>query len=143
MYDSADGLEAQRRAFTYSAAWDGPDNWPPLITDTAIIATSITGTLELRAHVLDDSGVSHVWATIFPPSYQPAAPGDELVLEPLQTVLLVSQGGNQYAASYPGFTAPGTYRIVMVADDAQEAQSAPAVAYADVGLRMYLPVLVR
>ena len=99
--------------------------WPPYI-ESAESVTINDRKGNIVVTVEDDDQLSDtVWAVIYAPSYQPPAPSDTLVSEILPTLVLVSQGNNQYAAQYTGFDEVGTYRIVVYAQDKDDLQARP------------------
>lgn len=67
--------------------------------------------------VTDDDGVSRVWATILPPTYD-QGDSDDTVLE-LPSVDLLPVGGNRFEAEYRGFTSDGVYFVRIYARDNQ------------------------
>ncbi|MEZ4558695.1 MAG: hypothetical protein R2851_21740 [Caldilineaceae bacterium] len=84
----------------------------------------------IRARVLDDEEVDNVRAVIYPPDYAAPTQGEEMVRisgqEVLRTVVLLDQGKDWYAVTYPGFSEPGVYRIVLYAEDNSGSSAAAA-----------------
>jgi hypothetical protein len=140
--DPDDGREAQRRGFTFSGTL-ADEPWPPYIAEAISPATIEGGTGVLRARVLDDRAVRRVWAVIYPPSYRPPAPGEELVTETLSTIVLLDQGNGWYAASYHGFTERGDYRVVIYAEDGDNVEARPLALRFSTGTRVFLPLVLR
>ncbi len=142
--ETTDGLEAQRRGFTFSGTL-GSSSWPPYIAETIAPRTIQNGVGMIRARVLDNpqDGVRRVWAVIYPPSYVPPPPSSGLVREWLPTIVLLDQGGNWYGASYTGFTERGVYRVVIYAEDGEGLQARPVAMTVSTGSRVYLPLVKR
>lgn len=144
MSDSKDGLEAQKRGFTYAGSLDATHyNWPPYIESASAAPGAQPGVFVISAQALDDVQVQHVWATIYPPSYHPPVSGTSLISETLQNTLLSPIGNNNFAGSYSGFTENGAYRLVLTAEDNTLVQSQPRTIYVFVGPRTYLPAITR
>ncbi len=153
--DGGDGTEAQRRGFAFAGTLgNGPEDdarWPPYISEVHVdlvatgqgAALAGTGQGRIRARVQDNGGVHSVWAVIYPPDYQPPAPSEGLVKETLPTVQLLDQGDGWYAATYPGFTAFGGYRVTVFADDRAEQLARPAAVELQTGFRVFVPLLAR
>ena len=94
------------------------NQWAPHIFDVALAAPieNFRGTIE--ADVRDDLKVAQVYAVVYPPDYVAAENIQELQAETLPTFLLTATGEeNIFAGIYPGFTQPGTYRVVVNAVD--------------------------
>ena len=76
----SDGQEAQLRGFAYVGTLAG-EQWPPYIVQASGPDQITQGNGVLHATVLDDEQVKRVWAVVYPPTYQPPAPGEEMVPE--------------------------------------------------------------
>lgn len=140
--EAADGQEAQLRGFAYVGTLVG-EQWPPYIAQ-AVGPDEITqGNGVLRATVLDDEQVRRVWAVIYAPTYRPPAPGEEMVLEALPTLVLLNQGGSEFAATYTGFDELGMYRVVIYAEDNGGREARPVVVAVRTGWGIYLPLVLR
>ncbi|NJN68737.1 MAG: hypothetical protein HC884_19560, partial [Chloroflexaceae bacterium] len=123
--EAGDGQEAQHRGFTFAGSFD--EEWPPYIEQ---VESPVTVEMEerrgdIRARVLDNGQVDDVWAVVYDPTYQPPAPGDELVEESLPTIKLLPQSEGWYSAAYTGFNQAGTYRIVVHAVDDAKVEALP------------------
>jgi hypothetical protein len=140
--DNSDGSEAMRRGFT-SAGTLGDELWPPMITEAESLKLPASASRTIRAKALDDLNVNMIWAVIYPPSYVPPEPGQELQAETLQTVTLLSQGEGWYSAQYPGFNEIGLYHIVIYAQDNQLLQAQPYPLEVLNGYHIFLPMTVR
>jgi hypothetical protein len=77
--------------------------------------------------------VQFVWAVIYPPSYAAPTDAEGLVIEPLPTIALLHQTNDWYAANYPGFDEPGTYRVVVRAQDEEGMEAQPVALEIPVG----------
>jgi hypothetical protein len=146
--ESSDGQQAQQRGFSFAGTLSD-DQWPPYILEVQTIEVDAEGRGEVRARVEDNESVEHVWAVIYEPSYQPPAPSEELVKETLPTLALLEQGNGWYGASYTGFDADGTYRVVVYADDNAHLEARPVAREVQVGepeqntSLLFLPLLMR
>jgi hypothetical protein len=140
--DPDDGREAQRRGFNFSGTL-ADEPWPPYIAEAMGPTTIESGAGVVRARVLDDRTVRRVWAVIYPPSYQPPAPGEELATETLSTIVLLDQGNSWYAASYHGFNERGSYRVVIYAEDSDNIEARPLALRFSTGAQLYLPLVIR
>lgn len=125
------------------------DSWPPYIVQAQIADSIEGGQGLLQAEVLDDGLVSHVWATIYPPSYRPPESGSELGTDTVPVIGLSLQG-DIYSATYSGFDEIGTYRIVFHAEDNDGINARPvAIEVRNVpqnvnpNSAMYLPLFVK
>jgi hypothetical protein len=150
--DDTDGQEAQQRGFTFVGTLDGEHDdapfWPPHVAEVPLPEMTGDGAGRIRANVLahPENRVRRVWAVIYPPSYTPPAPGDELVREELPTIVLTDQGGDWYGTQYPGFQEPGAYRVVVYAESASGLEAQPEAVTLQVGqgtTRVYLPLVRR
>jgi len=142
LYTAADGNEAQRRGFAYSGTFS-KELWPPYIAQAEIdMITDSEGMIS--ADVRDDRGVDHVWAIIYPPSYTPPDTNEEVLPEEtLESInLLDNDGDGIYTARHRNFDEPGTYRIVLYADDEDNLQARPREMRTGDGL-LYLPITIR
>ena len=140
-----DGVEAQRRGFTFANTFDD-FVWPPYIHDVSVLTTTQTGTRTITATVQtneEQSQVRLVYAKIYPPGYQPPATQDLWVVDNAPTVPLTDIGNHQYSLTYPGFTQPGTYRVVVFAIDTLNNPAQPVSTRLVNGGRIYLPLAVR
>lgn len=150
--DNGNGREAQQRGFNFAGTFvDDDASWPPYISEVQVSAVTTgqgaalagTGQRLIRAQVQDNKGVASVWAVIYAPDYQPPPPSEGLIREILPTVRLLDQGNGWYAATSSEFTASGTYRVVVFADDGAGQPARPASADLQTGLRVFVPLLMR
>lgn len=140
--EPTDGLEAQQRGFNFAGTF-ADDDWPPYIVQASGPITISQRRGVITAKVLDDQQVQLVWAVIFPPSYQPPVPGEELVSDPLPTIVLLNQGNGSYATTYTGFDEVGLYRVVVYAEDDQGVQARPVSIEVRTGWKVYLPIAMK
>ena len=140
-----DGQEAARRGFLYPGTLcsDADCPWPPYIAQTAISPAAQLGPRAIRAQVLDDETVRRVWAVIYPPSYTPPQPDEEMAGETLPTLVLPDQGNGWYGALYTGFSEFGRYRVVIYAEDNDLLEAQPAALEVRTGGRLFLPALLK
>jgi len=146
--EPADGAAAQRRGFTYPGTFCVPgkscaEPWPPHIWQARGPDTVAQGQGVIQAHVLDDAAVHRVWAVIYPPSYQPPPPGDELGKEALPTLVLNDLGNGWYGATYTGFGEVGLYRVVVYAEDNDRLEARPVAVAVRTGWQIFLPTLLK
>ena len=152
--DGGDGTEAQRRGFAFTGTLGNPEDdasWPPYIRAVQIdsVATGQgailagTGQWRIRAQVQDNKGVGSVWAVIYAPDYQPPLPSEGLLKETLPTVMLLDQGNGWYAATSSAFTASGTYRVVVFADDGAGQPARPVAVELPTRFLAFVPLLRR
>ncbi|MEM7134642.1 MAG: C13 family peptidase [Chloroflexota bacterium] len=140
--EAEDYAVAAQRGFAYAGTLG--DQWPPYIAGaTGELATGQTASGILQAEVHDNSSVDSVWATIYPPSYQPPEPGNQLVQETQEVVLLQPNGEAQYEGRYSGFTEPGIYRLVIQVQDGDGLESNPVVLEIQNGSIIYLPTVMK
>ncbi len=141
--DDASQTVAAQRGFAFAGTF--PDEiWPPFIAEMQAIVPDDQGRAVIRAQVRDDVAVDNVWAVIYPPSYQAPTEGEELVQEALPTTVLLDQGNDWYGARYDGFREPGTYRIVIYADDNEDVDARPvSVSVTIAGGNLYLPLVAK
>ena len=135
-----DGREAAQRGFAYPGMLG--EGWPPYVV-WAEIKEVQGGQGVIEAEVRDDAAVSKVWAVVYPPSYQPPAPGEteELVLESLETETLSDKDGDGvYRGVHDGFDEAGAYRVVVYAVDGGGLVGRPKGAEVH---RLYLPLVLR
>lgn len=141
--EASDGAEAQRRGFTYRGTL-ADDPWPPYIAQVVGPAAVQRGEGTIRARVLDDQVVRRAWVVVYPPSYQPPQPSQELGYDgTLPGAVLNDQGSGWYSVTYTGFDAPGVYRVVIYAEDSDGLEAQPAVVEVATGRWVYLPLLVQ
>ncbi len=96
---------------------------------------------EIWAQVQDDVEVRWAWAVVYPPSWEPPPPGDELAAEP-PPLTLQPRGLDWYAGLYAGLDEVGMYRIVVYAED-QDGQSArPKELQVQGCWPMHLPLVI-
>ncbi len=140
--ETEDCQEAARRGFTFAGTFP-EEAWPPYVVEATELLEVEGEQGVIRARVLDDEEVDRVWAVIYPPSYQPPEPGEELVQEPLSTIVLLDQGNDWYAATYSGFDELGTYRVVIYAEDDDGREARPLAMEVWIGWQVYLPLVVQ
>lgn len=143
--EANEGLEAARRGFTIAGTF-GDELWQPYIVQGNVPTDISGGEGQIWAQVRDDQNVRRVWAVIYPPSYQPPTEREELVQEEevVPTLFLRDQGNNQYAATFTGFDEPGTYRIVIYAEDDGGIEARPlSFSVQTGGQQLYLPIMIR
>ncbi len=100
----------------------------PIITSVFPPTTLANGneTVLTAFGVTDSDGVARVWATLIPPGYVPGS-ADNPVSE-LPTVNLDSQSGDDFSASFAGFSEIGTYQVVIYAEDGFGNVSVPSIS---------------
>ena len=133
---------AGQRGFAYTGTL-ADDACPPYIAHVDAPLNVSNGSGLLRANVLDDVDVQHVWAVIYPPYYVAPSDSEALVQETLPTVKLLDQGKDMYAATFDGFREIGDYRIVLYAEDNQGFTARPVTIEVSTGSRVLLPVIMR
>lgn len=140
--DANDGTQAQKRGFDLAGTL-AEDNWPPYITQPSIQAGVNARSRVIAVNVQDDkNAIAQVFAAVYPPSYVVPVVGENLVNEVnIAKAVLEPIGDNRYSGSYPDFSDPGAYRIVIFAKDSLNAQARPIELFVMVGMRVYLPVL--
>jgi hypothetical protein len=131
---------AAQRGFAYRGTLSDY-HWPPHIARVVPPPTINAGRGLIRADVRDDVRVAHVWAIIYPPSYQPIEESEALVQEALPTIKLLDQGNNWFGAYYNGFDESGVYRIVIFAEDTHGYQARPTELFVRTGYTLFLPYL--
>jgi hypothetical protein len=132
-----DGAQALERGLTCAL---GPsDKWPPYIAQAEMRLAS-GGRGEIWAEVWDDKEVKDVWAVVYPPSWEPPEPGDEIVEGP-PPITLHPRADQWYAGTYGEFNEIGTYRIVIYAEDYEELQARPKEIKAPE--LIYLPLILK
>jgi hypothetical protein len=136
-----DGNEAQRRGFTYSGTFD-QTNWQPYISSAQVTPGSQAGSRIIRAKIADDKKVRSAYAIVYPPDYVPPPPQSQMVQPPLQTITLLDLGDGSWGATSFGFNQIGEYRLVIYADDFENALAQPVSVKAG-GARLFLPVLLK
>jgi len=101
----------------------------------ATISPITNGSAQLQVTVLDDTGVSQVWADLYLPS------GEKLTLS------LVDTSNGKWVTQYDNFTPSGTYRLVIYALDESGTQGRPYELRLTVGgarpSAVYLPLIVK
>jgi hypothetical protein len=140
--EESDGQEAAQRGFAFAGTLPA-DVWPPYIIDATGPTQVVQGQGTIGAEVLDDEAVAFVWAVIYPPSYQPPPPGEELISEALPTIVLSAQGNDVYSALYTGFHEVGLYRVVVHAMDNDLREARPVTLEVRTGWNAYLPLILR
>jgi len=139
-----DGREAAKRGFDQidPATFD---DLPPHIESVHVLATTIaaTGARDIQARVVDDKGVSKVWAAIYPPSYVSPQNQAELVTSSVPTVTLTPQSNNDFDLRYDHFDQMGVYRIVVYAVDGFNHVAQPLEVNVQIGRPTYLPLVNR
>ena len=134
-----DGQIAVQRGFGFAGSFPTDNIWPPYVV-WAEVRNDTNARKELWAEVRDnENAVRTVWAVIYPPSYQAPSTSEELVAEPLPLPLL-ARGNDQYAATYGQFDEPGTYRIVIYAEDDEGLTARPVELIVST---LYLPLIRR
>jgi hypothetical protein len=139
--EASDGQEAQRRGFNYRGTLAG-DPWPPYIAQVVGPTTIQAGQGAIRANVLDNESVRRVWIEVYPPSYRPPQPGEELVSPTLPGAVLQDQGGGWYGVTYTGFTERGMYRVVVYAEDNDGLEAQPVAVEVSTVHRIFVPVIM-
>ena len=89
----AGGIAAAQRGCVYANAV--VEQWPPYIAAVNGPESIENGSGKISARVLDDGSLEHVWAVVYPPSYQQASDREELVQEVLPTIDLAAQGNDR------------------------------------------------
>jgi hypothetical protein len=140
--EESDRSVAAQRGFIFDGTFSD-DAWPPYLAQVEVPTQLVQGRGQLRAEVRDDLKVAHVWAVIYPPSYVAPTTSEALIQEALQTVKLLDQGNGWYAATYPGFTERGTYRIVFFAEDEHQMPARPVASSMTNGSLIFLPLVAR
>lgn len=119
-------------------------NFPPFIQPFGRPPALTTNTSTIETAVLDDEQVARVFATIYPPSYQPRVTGGALVDDTrLDRIELTAQGNNLYRGVYNSFVEPGDYRVVVSAIDNTGQLSEPRVITIRRLASIYLPLILR
>ncbi len=88
-------------------------------------STTANGNGTIRVEVLDDKNVKRVWIDVYTPSYQPPEPSESLVKDVLPGAVLNDQGNDTFGVTYTGFDEPGTYRLVIHAEDNEGYEAIP------------------
>jgi hypothetical protein len=115
-----DGQRAKRRLFACQAT-PPQENWPPHIV-RAEIRNRVGNQGDIWAQAQDDKGVDGMWAVVYPPSWRPAEPGEELAVPPKR--ILLPPGSDGYGGQYT-FAETGRYRIVLHAEDDESLLARP------------------
>lgn len=140
-----DAVIAAGRSFANTGTL-ASNQWSPHIFSVTPPATIVDFSGTIRADVRDDLKVSQVWAVVYPPNYQTPTTVQELQAETLPSINLLPTGETDlYAGVYPGFTLPGTYRIVIQAADNEGLVATPREieVVVDDGGVIFLPLVVR
>ncbi len=154
--DGQDGVAAASRSFSNPGSFDPSQDgqWRPYVVSAEVIVAtrqlrlgpnvieSTSGRGEIWAEVRDNSSVTTVLATIYPPSYQAPTAGEELLLGP-PPITLQGRGNNMYAGLYGDFSEVGTYRIVVSAVDEDNLESRVLELEFEAGGRLFLPLVTR
>jgi hypothetical protein len=138
--DPQDGQVAARRGFAYAGTLTGED-WPPYIADARVQRTS--GTIQAQVLVHSSKTISEVWALIYAPSYEPPAPGEDMIIDDVPRVTLVeTQQGGDFVATYD-FTEQGSYRVVVNAMDDTGKTARPREAKGGETHAVFLPMSIK
>ncbi len=140
--EAIDGQEAQRRGFTCAGTLSDY-RWPPYIAEIQPPSSVVDGRGLIRARVLDDKTVRGAWVVIYPPSWTPPEPGQQLVDDSLPSLPLTDQGNGWYGVTYGGFTERGAYRVVVYAQDWEELDAQPVNMEVITWHGLYLPAIIR
>lgn len=118
-------------------------SWPPYLVQAEITGSLVGGRGELRAQVRDDDAVALVWAEIFPPSYHAPDVCVGWMQDPVDRIVMVSQGGDWYGANYDGFDQAGTYHVVFYAKDNEDLDARPMSVWVNIRATVHLPLILR
>lgn len=143
---------ASLRGFAFAGTLVG-EEWIPFVASVAVQTQVIDGNAEIRAEVRDDVAVNRVWIVVYPPGYIPPQEGNELVIQigaaGVSSAILSPLGNDRYAINYVGFDQPGTYKVIVYAEDDQGNEARP-VSFEVVnggvtggGVKVYLPVVTK
>ncbi|MEM7129106.1 MAG: YCF48-related protein [Chloroflexota bacterium] len=119
--EPADWVIAGQRGFGINDTL--PDeNWAPSVFHGTGPFTSSVGRLTLRSNVRDDQTVKHVWAVIYPITYNAPTESEALVRDEdddsILTLRLNNTGtDNLYSGSYDGENPHNVGRVVIYAED--------------------------
>jgi len=138
-----DGQVAMQRGFACANVLPAQESPPYIAWSEIKRLRADKGRGEIWAEVRDDREVQHVWAAVYPPSYQPATAGSELQAEPVLRLPLSPQGNDLYGAQYMAFDEIGVYRIVIFAEDTEGLPGRPQTLKVQVGWQVYLPLVWR
>ncbi len=147
-----DGMVAQQRGFSMGTLSGDvePDGfaWHPYIVEVEKPESIVDERGTIRAQVRDDGEVRRVWAVVYEPSYTPPTAQNEMVSETdaLPAFVLNKQNDEWYGAEYTQFDEPGTYRVVVYAEDDAGMVAPPVAVEVTVGgdeRRVYLPLVRR
>jgi sugar lactone lactonase YvrE len=148
--EPADEVIAAQRGFDIPGSLDpNPEKqaWPPYIKSITTPATITNGEGVLQAEVLDNQAVRHVWAMLYPPTYNVPGSSEALVKDEddprIVKLGLTQRSDGTYSVTYPGFTQPGMYRLVLYAEDDEGLQARPLVVEVYTGNRLFLPLVTR
>jgi hypothetical protein len=132
---------AQQRGLGFVRRFDSDNAIPPYITAVQPPAEIIDGEGEIRATVDDDQQVERVTTLIYPPSYVPPEPGNQMVRDTTPISITLFQEENDWVGMYDGFDEVGTYRIVVYASDNDGLDAPPRTVEVRVGNQIYLPLI--
>jgi PKD repeat protein len=126
----ADGQLATERLFACEVA-PPQENWPPHITRAEVRnLTAHQG--DVWADAQDDhQELKWMWAVVYPPSWRPATPGEEMVATPKSLSLQAkSIGGYETTYIWPEI---GLYRLVIHANDKADLLARPKEIEVSIG----------
>lgn len=147
--EASDGALAATRGFGNVGSLD-VRNWPPHIFEAQLAGEILAGEATIQAEVRDDIDVKRVWAEIYLPGYSAPTEGDRLVHNEIDGTLvrsinLLDNGNHRYSTVFDNFNEPGTYRIVVYAEDESGVNARPRVIEVtvgqslDSGSKIYIP----
>ncbi len=130
------------------------DGWPPLVSHLSDTLKVERGKGAIWAYILDDDTSSPltVWARVVSPTNQITLASDPFTQDDAETAPLQDEDGDGwFGATYSGFTANGTYRITVGAEDEDGLLAVPESVEVEVqggsgssGVEyLYLPVVKR
>jgi hypothetical protein len=121
-----------------------PEQWSPYIELAEVRQLDVVrGRGQIWARVQDDERVAKVWVLVYPPSYPPPEPGEELEAEPMLREYLSPQTNDWYGKQYNTFDEMGEYRLVIYAEDDAGLAARPLEVKVQVGWPVYLPLVMR
>jgi hypothetical protein len=143
-----DGLIAAQRGFAFAGTFSSGVKWPPYIAQATF--SSLDRTIEAQVQIQPGKVVSDVRAWIYPPSYQPPLPGEDMVQDNVEKVALEDPDGDSiFTASYDFSRELGLYRVVIYAIDTDGLSARPREAtgsrpgFWGFSSRIYLPLVIR
>ncbi|MEZ4866395.1 MAG: C13 family peptidase [Caldilineaceae bacterium] len=144
--ETADFEIANRRGFDFPGTFT--ELWPPHIAEVEGPSAIVNQQGTMRATVLDDQGIRHVWALIYPPDYMAPTTSDALVNdeadERVTKLGLTRRSGDLYSATFFGFNQAGSYRILIYAEDDDNLQTPPVAITVDHQVsRVFLPLVAQ